>query len=132
MKENVLPVETIMHEIRSGLEDTTLSAATAGIAAASLSLQSDLRKSAETAGVLGRCGGSIRGRLCLLLAPLARPVIEQLDLFHAATVSTLSKLAGLADDHVAAIQKTVDLERRVQALEAKEQMRSSAGNGAER
>jgi hypothetical protein len=119
MDEPLPAVDAIMNEIRRGLEDTSLSDATAAAIAANCSLQADIRKAAATAGVLGRCGGSLRGRVCRLLAPLALPVIEQLDLFHAAAVSVLSSFAGLSNDHAATAIRVGEIERRLQTLEAK-------------
>lgn len=118
MDEELPAIDAIMKEIRSGLEDTTLSDATAAAAASNFSMQADIRKATATAGVLGRCGGSLRGRLCRLIAPLALPVIEQLNLFHTATVSALSTLAGRTEEQVSTASRVNDIERRLQALEA--------------
>ncbi len=117
MDSELPAVEAIMEEIRRGLADTTLSNATAAAAAVG-SLTGDLRQASSTAGVLGRCGGSLRGRICRLLAPLALPVVEQLDLFHAAVVAALSRLAGQTAEQDAATARMEDLERRLSALEA--------------
>ena len=119
MPSNVTNVEAIMHEIRSGLEDTVLSEATAS-AAADSSLQSDLRQVAESATVLGRCGGSLRGRLCRLLAKPARPVVEQLDLFHSAVCATLGKLTEGHKTQQVTDRKIAELEHRLQALETQQ------------
>jgi len=107
-------IETLMQEVRSGLDDTTLSEATATTAQAGVSLQADLRQASESASVLGRCGGSLRGRLCLRLAPLVLPVIEQLNRFHSALLNGQTKLAG---EHTATARHIADLEQRVSALE---------------
>jgi len=118
MQTEVPSVETIMNEIRSGLENSLLSETAVAAAAAGSSLQSDLRNIAESASVLGRCGGSRRGRLCRLLASPARPVVEQLDRFHDAVCSALGNLAGRCGEQTETARKVADLERRLQVLEA--------------
>ena len=107
----------IMQEIRQGLSDTTLSDATLAKLSQSAGLQSDLRKAHEHAPVLGRCGGSIRGKCCNLFAPLLKPVIEQLDLYHNAIIRTLEHIAGTQSDTHARLE---NLELRLQELEARE------------
>lgn len=119
MQSNVSTVETIMNEIRSGIEDTTLSEATMAAAASSGNLQAELRKAAETTHLLGRCGGSMRGRLCRLFAGPAKPVVEQLDLFHAAVCGALGKLAESCSAQVKTERKVAELEKRLQALEGR-------------
>lgn len=121
MQSNISTVETIMREIRSGLEDTTLSETTARAAAADSSLQGELRKAAASTSLLGRCGGSLRGRVCRLLAKPARPVVEQIDLFHSAVCAALGKLAECRGAQQETEQKVVELEKRLQALEAHNQ-----------
>ncbi len=116
MQAQRLSVETIMEEIRSGLADTRISDDTAAAAAAG-SLSSDVRQAATASGVLGRCGGSLRGRLCLLLAPVARPVVEQLDLFHAAVVRSLSRLEAASTESSGMVSRMEAIERRLTALE---------------
>lgn len=118
MQTNVPSVETIMNEIRSGLDDTTLSDATLAAAESGRSIQSELCKAAGAASLLGRCGGSLRGRLCRLLAVPAKPVVEQLDLFHAAVCAALGKLAEHSAGQTRIGQRVDEIERRLQALEA--------------
>lgn len=118
MQTNVPSVETIMNEIRSGLDDTTLSDATMAAAESGRSIQADLRKASGTASPLGRCGGSLRGRLCRLLAVPAKPVVEQLDLFHAAVCGALGKLVEHSAGQARIGKKVEELEKRLQALEA--------------
>jgi len=113
-------VAALVNEIRSGLDDTTLSDATKAAAdTATGSIQHDLQKLAQTASLLGRCGGSLRGRLCLLLSGIARPVVEQVDLFHAAVSSTLVKLAEQSREAAGTARKVDALERRIKALESR-------------
>ena len=113
-------VAALVNEIRSGLDDTTLSDATKAAAdTATGSIQHDLQKLAQTASLLGRCGGSLRGRLCLLLSRIARPVVEQVDLFHAAVSSTLVKLAEQSREATGTARKVDALERRIKALESR-------------
>jgi len=120
MQTNEPSVETIMNEIRSGLDDTTLSDTTIAAAESGRTLQSELRKAAGAAALLGRCGGSLRGRLCRLLAAPARPVVEQLDLFHAAVCGALGKLTEHSAGQTRIGQKVEELEKRLQALEAQQ------------
>jgi len=118
MQTNVPSVETIMNEIRSGLDDTMLSDSTIAASESGRTLQSELRKAAGAAALLGRCGGSLRGRLCRLLAAPARPVVEQLDLFHAAVCGALGKLAEHSTGQTRIGQKVDALEKRLLELEA--------------
>jgi len=55
-------------------------------------LKSSLRKAAESAEVLGRCNGSLRGSICKKLAWLAKPVVEQIDMHNAAVIKALNLL----------------------------------------
>ncbi len=116
MQEQLPSVETIMEEIRSGLAGVMLSEETEAAAVAG-SLGSDVCQAASAAGVLGRCGGSLRGRFCRLLAPFAHPVIEQLDLFHAAVVRALTRLEGESTDSNGMISRVDAIERRLMTLE---------------
>ena len=119
-------VDDIMREIRSGLADTALSEPTLAALDDSRSLPSELRRATESSRVMGRCGGSLRGRLCRLLLPLAWPVVEQLDRFHAAVVAALARLA----DHTApgTDARLRDLETRIAELES----RTGTRDGADR
>lgn len=121
-------VESIMREIRSGLDDISLSNTTRANLAGKQSLQAELRKLTETAPVLGRCGGSIRGKICKRLAYLALPVIEQLDLFHAATRNVLSKLANIANESTDTARKLAELEARIKKLETGQEQASGDGD----
>ncbi len=118
-------IEILMQEVRSGLDDVTLSEATTAAAQAGASLQADLRQATESSSVFGRCGGSLRGRLCLRLAPLVLPVTEQFNRFHAAIVNGLTRLAG---EHTASARRIADLEQRLSNLEK----RFSPPDGASR
>ncbi len=119
MKHTVpIPVDQIMREIRSGLANTSLSETALAAIVGNASAQAELRKAADTASVLGRCGGSLRGKLCTRIAPLVRPVIEQLDLFHAAVMNTLNRLAGEAAISAETTRKVSELETRLTRLEA--------------
>ncbi len=117
MKENPTAAD-IMEEVRQGLADTSLSDATQANLAQNTSLQSHLRQAHEHAPVLGRSGGSLRGKCCRLLAPLAKPVIEQLDLFHHTVLRVIELVAGTQAE---AKSKLQNLEERLQKLESKEQ-----------
>ena len=118
MQTTVPSVDAIMEEIRQGLEDTFISEATSLAVASGSSLQTELRKAAATNSLLGRCGGSMRGRLCQLLARPAKPVVEQINLFHAAVCGALGKLAESYRAQVVTEQKVAELEKRLHALEA--------------
>lgn len=94
-----------MQEVRQGLSDLDMPASrqiTLAISDSSFGL----RKAHTYASVMGRCGGSLRGKLCKLSAPLARPVIEQLDLFHSSILQTLEQM----QQHIS------DLERQIQDM----------------
>ena len=111
-------VEDIMAEIRQGLSDTDLSPATQRHLASLGGLQDSLRQAYTTASLLGRCGGSLRGRLCKLLAPLARPVIEQIDLFHAAIVRSLETIASQSSGNADTKERLAALEQRLAHIES--------------
>jgi len=90
-------VNAIIQELREGMGDTE-PLQTAGVSGgARRELKASLRKANETVDVLGRCGGSLRGKLCLQLARLALPVVEQLNAYHAATVAALTQLRDQQD-----------------------------------
>ncbi len=91
-------IETIMQEIRDGLSQSSLSPETRAAAAQLASIRTSLEKMSVTAPLLGRCEGSVRGRLCKALNPLALPVTEQINLFHDATLQALRLLAGAIED----------------------------------
>jgi hypothetical protein len=85
-------VDAIIQELRSGMDDAAPLSASVSGASERRKLQGGLRKANASIDVLGRCGGSLRGRLCLQLARLALPVVEQLNAHHAAVVAVLSQL----------------------------------------
>jgi len=114
-------VEAIIAELRQGLDDSAVHAPQTLRDAAHRQLRSSLRKASETADVLGRCGGSMRGKLCKLLAVLAWPVVEQLNLHHSAVVGALSHIRETNRDNAPAEQPPepwLAIEKRLQALEA--------------
>ncbi len=107
----------IMEEVRQGLNGISLSDASRAHLEQHAGVQNHLRQTHEYSAVLGRCGGSLRGKGCKLLAPIIKPVIEQLDLFHHAVIRTLEQVAGIQSDTRA---KMENIEARLQALESKE------------
>ncbi len=107
----------IMAEVRQGLSDTALSETTRENLENNTSLQVNLRQTHEHASVLGRCKGSLRGKCCSAFAPLAKPIIEQLDRFHNATVRVLEQIAGTQKHTQSRLHA---LELRLQELESKE------------
>ena len=86
-------VESIIQELRQGMDDITPVTSSASAASERRQLQGDLRKANESSDVLGRCGGSVRGRLCLQLARFVLPIVEQLNAHHAAVVAALTTLS---------------------------------------
>lgn len=112
MQDATPSVEDIMREIRKGLESQELTAESQASLDAYPSPYHDLKRATHAAPVMGRCGGSLRGKLCRWMAPLLHPVIEQLDLFHDAILAALKKTA--------AYFLVLDtLRQQVEALEAK-------------
>lgn len=106
-----------MEEVRQGLSDTTLSDSARANLAQHAGLQANLRQAHEHASVMGRCGGSLSGKCCKLFAPLAKPVIEQLNRFHNATIRVLEQMAGTQSEMQTKMQ---ELEDRLRELESKE------------
>jgi hypothetical protein len=86
-------VESIIEELRQGMDDITPVTSSTSGASELRQLQGDLRKANESSDVLGRCGGSLRGRLCLQMARFVLPIVEQLNAHHAAVVAALTKLS---------------------------------------
>ena len=121
MNENPTAAE-IMEEVRQGLSDTSLSDATKAQREQQAGLQSNLRQAHAHASVMGRCGGSLRGTCCKLLAPIARPIIEQLDILHTAVIRSLEQLSGTQSD---TRTRLADLEKRIATLESKEHSQES-------
>ena len=116
MLENPSATE-IMEEVRQGLSDTTLSDATTGKIARSSDLPNAMRQAHAHAPVLGRCDGSLRGKCCKMLAPMMKPITEQLNLFHNAVLKALEHFTGTQPETDARIR---DLEARLQKLESQE------------
>jgi hypothetical protein len=111
----------IMEEIKRGLEDTSLSEATRALAEEVVLKKAALRQAHAYAPVLGRCGGSLSGRLCTWLKPLAKPVLEQIDLFHGAVLGLLEKLVTDNADAAELKLKVQELEKRLRQLEGQPQ-----------
>ncbi len=104
-------VEAIVQELRQGMHDNSVSRPDNSEEADRRDLRASLRRAADTANLLGRCGGSLRGKLCKFLAPLALPVVEQLNLHHGAVVTALQ--------HIREPRQTADTtETRLEKLEA--------------
>lgn len=110
-------VADIMHEVRQGLSDNELSEETRTKAEQAAGIQASLRQAHEHAPILGRCGGSMSGRLCKCLSPLAKPVIEQINLFHRATLRILEQLAATSASQATDHAKIEALEQRLRELE---------------
>jgi hypothetical protein len=85
-------VEKIVDSIRQGLEDNSHFDESQHKMDALQKLKSSLRKAAASAEVLGRCDGSMRGKICKKLAWFAKPVVEQMDMHNAAVIKTLNML----------------------------------------
>jgi hypothetical protein len=113
-------VEAIVRKLRQGMDDTKPLAPLGPATAGRRELSSSLRKAAETSDVLGRCGGSIRGKLCKMLAFLVFPVIEQLNMHHGAVVSALNHVRDSRADAEEGSQteRVQRLEARIDRLEA--------------
>ena len=116
MPENPTAAD-IMAEVRQGLADTTLSDATRAQAERLGGQQTSLRQAHEYAPVLGRCGGSFSGRVCRWLRPLAKPVIEQIDLFHQTVIRMLQQLVADSATNAETRTRLQDLEQRLQQIE---------------
>ncbi len=101
-------IEKIIGNLRQGMDDVTPLQNSHPEMGNQQKLNSSLRKATETADILGRCGGSLRGKLCKLLARIALPVVEQINMHHSAVID------ALASTHK--IQKE-DLEARITKLE---------------
>jgi hypothetical protein len=125
MQDNPTVAE-IMEEVRQGLADTAISDATQVQAHQLASIQDTLRQAHAHASVLGRCGGSLRGRVCRMAAPLARPIIEQIDLFHAAIVRCLETTASQSAETSETKKRLAALEHRLAQIESQEQPQGPA------
>ena len=101
-------VEEIIAELQRGIADTTPPLDTHPDTGTRKKIQSCLRKASETVDVMGRTGGSLRGKLCRMLSWFAWPVIEQINLHNKAVLDPLNRLY--------AYQKE-ELEPRIAALE---------------
>lgn len=99
--------ETIIAEIRQGLQDNTLSDATQSNSQSVMQTQQALRKLAASTDVLGRCQGSLRGRLCLKAAHLTLPIVEQINAF---TTTTHQILTHMEDQVTSLTQRVEQLE----------------------
>ncbi len=108
-------VEAIIQELREGMADIEASHPSDPDAAVRRELRASLRKATETADVLGRCGGSLRGKLCKLLAFIVLPVVEQLNMHHAAVVTALTRFRDARPQDAPVSDET--LEARIQKLE---------------
>ncbi len=101
-------VEKIISELREGLNDPTPPLDAHPETGPRKKLKSSLRKASETADVLGRSGGSLRGKVCKILAYFGWPVVEQLNLHHKAVVNALNQLHTYQKE---------ELEKRIEVLE---------------
>jgi hypothetical protein len=109
-------VNAIMEEVRRGMQDNDVPRPDDAGEADRRELRASLRRATETASVLGRCGGSMRGKLCKLLAPLALPVLEQLNLHHAAVVAALKHIRRPGEGADSVEARLAKLEAEVEAL----------------
>ncbi len=109
-------VEAIVQELREGMQDSSVSHLENSEQADQRGLRMSLRRATETADILGRCGGSLRGKLCKLLARLALPVVEQLNLHHDAVVGALQHIPERGDSSGTAEERLAKLEADVEAL----------------
>lgn len=100
-------VEAIIAELRCGLDDTTPFAE--NHPDAERQLKAVLRRANAAVDVLGRCGGSLRGRLCKLLARFALPVVEQQNAHNSAITTALNQISS---------DQLQQLKDRITALEA--------------
>jgi len=110
-------VEQIISSLRQGMDDTTPFDETLHTTNAQQKLKFHLRKAAESANTLGRCDGSLRGRLCKKLAYIALPVIEQLDIYHNAVINAL-KLINTSQTNILE-DRICKLEEEIEALKTK-------------
>ena len=110
-RETKPDVDAIMADLRRGMQDNDVPRPDDSEEANRRELRASLRKATETASVLGRCGGSLRGKLCKLLAPLALPVVEQLNLHNSAVVTALGQIQESR-------KKIEAMEARIKDLEA--------------
>jgi hypothetical protein len=108
-------VEAIIQELREGMADIESSHPSDPEAAVRRELRASLRKATETADVLGRCGGSLRGKLCKLLAFIVFPVVEQLNMHHVAVVAALPRFRDTRSQDAPGSNEA--LEARIQKLE---------------
>jgi hypothetical protein len=83
-------VEKIIDSIKKGLEDNSPFDETQHKMDSHQKIKASLRKAAESAEVLGRCNGSLRGKLCKKLAWVAKPVVEQINLHNTAVIKSLN------------------------------------------
>jgi hypothetical protein len=105
-------VDAIVSELRQGMDDPAPPCSTDPDTAAHRDLQASLRKATATASVLGRCEGSLRGKLCKKLAWVAQPIVEQLNLHHRAVIAALDHIRRPTDTDLE------DLKTRLGKLEA--------------
>jgi len=102
-------VESIIAELRRGMDNTDLPPDSPPDTGPRKKLKSSLRKAAETADVMGRTGGSLRGKLCRLLSWFAVPLIEQINLHNKAVLDALNQIHNYQKE---------DLEMRIEKLKA--------------
>jgi hypothetical protein len=112
-------VVAIVQELRRGMADAEPLQPTDPRTIASRGLNTSLRKATETGDVLGRCGGSLRGKLCSRLAFWALPVIEQLNIHHGAVIAALNHIRDAETERAAEekLRKVEPLEARIRKLE---------------
>lgn len=107
-------VEEIINSLREGMENITPLQDSHPEMGSQQKLNSSLRKASETSDILGRCGGSLRGKFCKAIARLALPVVEQINLHHSAVLDALTSSNEVQKENLKAhIQK---LEQEVEAL----------------
>lgn len=109
-------VDAIVQNLRTGMDDTETLPSNDPQSTLRCELRGALRQANATADTLGRCGGSLRGKLCNQLARIALPVVEQLNRHHAAVVTALTRLADTHDTTAKLEIRLAELEAELQTL----------------
>jgi uncharacterized small protein (DUF1192 family) len=110
-------ITTIVAELRRGMDDTTPFADNHPGQAGEISAA--LRKASASSDVLGRCGGSLRGKLCKLLAKFALPVVEQINTHNSAVTDALNQISNTQIQQLE--ERIATLEQELQKLKSGKQ-----------
>jgi len=110
-------VKKIISMLRQGMEDITPLHNSHPEMGNQHKLNASLRNATETSEVLGRCGGSMRGKLCKLLARIGLPVVEQINMHNTAIIKSLNLINNAQQETLET--RIVKLESEIENLKTK-------------